>query len=160
MVDRIATPAWMQAVGATLVLSFVAVVVLVWAVVAEAGAGFAVMTLAPGLLVLAVGVVMVAGSVSVTVRDEVTVRFRPVYRRTIGLTDIETVRTVEQSWSEFGGAGLRWLRGRTGLILGNRLALSIVTTAGHEYVVQCADPAGTADVVRDRLRERTIRSDA
>ncbi|MGU3410691.1 hypothetical protein ACLBWP_11330 [Microbacterium sp. M1A1_1b] len=58
---------------------------------------------------------------------------------------------AEQSWSDFGGVGLRWRRNATGLILGNRPALRIRTVHGHVYVVQCADPSGTAGAIAARV---------
>lgn len=143
----------MKALGLTLVLSFAGVAAAVLHH-DDSGGTLAVAVLLPGCLVVAIGILLVVGSVSVSVRGEVVIRFCPVFRRSIPFGDIATVETVAQSLVDFGGAGLRWRQGRTGLILGNRLALSIRTTAGHEYVVQCADPVGTRDHIRLLLNER------
>lgn len=153
MTDRASTPVWLKVLGLTLLLSYAGVAAALLSDQDFDGI-LAASVLLPGCLVAAIGIVLTVGAVSVSVRDEVIVCFRPVYRRLIPFADIATVRTVEQSWFDFGGTGLRWRVGRTGLILGNRLALSVSTTAGHEYVVQCSDPEGTAKVIRDRLSAR------
>jgi hypothetical protein len=153
MTDRASTPVWMKVLGLALLLSYAGVAAALLSDQDSDGT-LALSVLLPGCLVAALGVVLSVGAVSVTVRDEVVICFRPVFRRLIPFADIETVRTVEQSWFDFGGTGLRWRVGRTGLILGNRPALSVTTTAGHEYVVQCSDPEGTAEVIRDRLSAR------
>lgn len=154
MVDRAPTPAWMKAVGLSLSVLFVSVVVVVIRFTEDTDVPSVLPALAPGLAVIVICAVLVAGSVSVTVRDDVVIRFYPVYRRTICFEDIESARTVRQSWFDFGGVGLRWRQGRTGLILGDRAALSITTSAGHEYVVQCSDPVGTAAFITQRLNGR------
>lgn len=151
MIDRASTPVWMKVLGLALLLSFAGVAVAVLANHNDSGGTLAITVLLPGCLVVAIGIVLAFGTVSVSVRDDVVIRFRPVFRRSIPFADIASVGTVEQSLVDFGGVGLRWRQGRTGLILGNRLALSIRTNAGHEYVVQCADPGATMEHIRGLL---------
>lgn len=147
-------PLWMKLLGAFLIASFGGMVALTVFLTSQIGVGPAILTMLPALLVLGIGLILLTASVQVTIADQIELRFRPIWRSRLAYADIRSVRVEEQSWYRFGGVGLRWKSGATGLILGDRPALVIRTDRDHEYVVQCRDPQAAAARIRDRMSGR------
>jgi hypothetical protein len=144
----------MKAVGGVLVASFVGIAVLAIFLVREIGVGSAVGLVASGLLLLGGGLLLLTAAVRVSVGDGIDVRFHPIWHRSIPFDEVEQVRVEDAAWMRFGGIGLRWRPGATGLIFGNRPAAVIRLRSGHEYVVQCADPGTVVAAIQERLRAR------
>lgn len=154
MTDVTRTPMWMRVIGGLLVASFGGFVALTLFLAGQIGSGPAVLTMAPGVLVLVVGLLLITASVRVNVADQIDLRFYPIWHRSIAFADVETAKVEGSSWVRFGGFGLRWRPGGTGLIIGNMPAAVIITRAGHEYVVQCADPDAVVAAIRQRMNAR------
>lgn len=147
-------PLWMKALGAALIVSFGGMIALTIVLVGEMGAVPAILTMLPAVLALVAGVVLLTASVQVDVAERIELRFAPVWRRWIEYAEVESVRVEKHSWYRFGGVGLRWKPGATGLLLGNRPAMVIRTREHHEYVVQCRDAERFAGEIRERIADR------
>lgn len=150
MTDRLDGPAWMNALGVFLLASFGGMLALTVVLAREIGAAPATLTVLSSVLVLAVGLLLVTASVRVDVGARIEMLFVPIWRRRIDHRELETVEVEDQTWSRFGGVGLRRRSNATGLILGNRSAVVLRTRDEHEYVVQCHDAGRVAEAVRAR----------
>lgn len=147
-------PAWMKVLGAALLASFVGMVVFTVFLVGQIGVSSATLTMLPGVLLLAVGLVMLNASIHVRLTDQIELQFRPIWRRRIAFVDVASVRTQAETWYQFGGVGLRWKPNATGLILGHRPAVVITTRQGYEYVVQCHNAEEVAAAINERLTKK------
>lgn len=154
MTEMTPGPAWMKALGVLLVASFGGMIALTVLLAAHIGAGLAILTMLPAILVLILGLFLLTAGIRVSMSDHVELRFIPIWSCRIDYVDISAVRVEDQSWYRFGGIGLRWRRGATGLLLDDRSALVIRTRQDHEYVIQCRDPEWVATRLRDLLSEQ------
>lgn len=145
----VTAPWWWRILGCLLIAAFGGSTCFFLWLAGEGEPAAAFLSGLPTLLGLVLGVVLLIARIELQAEDTgVTVVFFPIYRRTIPWASLGAVEVVESSWFEFGGVGLRFRGDRTGLIVGDRLAIAI-DTRNRRYVVQITDPEGAAAWIRE-----------
>lgn len=136
--DREAAPTWMRVVGTAL---FVAGAGLSAAVLGWPGDAPEVALLVPGLLAVAVGLLLLLARAGFTVTERhVTLHFRPLPPRRIPRRRITDVRLVEADAATYGGVGLRIRRGERALILTPGLGIELTDDRGRVTFVRTRRP--------------------
>lgn len=136
--DRETAPTWMRVVGTAL---FVAGAGLSAAVLGWPGDAPEVALLVPGLLAVAVGLLLLLARAGFTVTERhVTLHFRPLPPRRIPRRRITDVRLVEADAATYGGVGLRIRRGERALILTPGLGIELTDDRGRVTFVRTRRP--------------------
>ncbi|MBO9055995.1 hypothetical protein JYQ29_03235 [Curtobacterium flaccumfaciens pv. flaccumfaciens] len=136
--DRETAPTWMRVVGTAL---FVAGAGLSAAVLGWPGDAPEVALLVPGLLAVAVGLLLLLARAGFTVTERhVTLHFRPLPPRRIPRRRITDARLVEADAATYGGVGLRIRRGERALILTPGLGIELTDDRGRVTFVRTRRP--------------------
>ena len=136
--DHEAAPLWMRAIGAALLGAGTA---LSAAVLAWPGDAPEVALLVPGVLGMAVGVLLLLARAGFTVTERhVTLHFRPLPPRRMPRSRIVQARLVEADATTFGGIGLRIGRGVRALLLTPGLGIELTDDRGRTTFVRTRRP--------------------
>ncbi|MGN8049323.1 hypothetical protein ACTJKO_06495 [Curtobacterium sp. 22159] len=131
-------PGWMRVVGAVLLVGGLG---LTAAVLGWPGNGPEAALLVPGLVGVAVGVLLLVARTGFTVTDtHVVLHFRPLPPRRIARRCIAAVRLVEADASTYGGIGLRVGHGVRALILTPGLGIEFTDDRGRVTFVRTRQP--------------------
>jgi len=136
--DREAAPLWMRTIGAALLGAGTA---LSAAVLAWPGDAPEIALLVPGVLGMAVGLLLLLARAGFTVTERhVTLHFRPLPPRRIPRSRIVQARLVEADATTFGGIGLRIGRGVRALLLTPGLGIELTDDRGRTTFVRTRRP--------------------
>jgi len=141
-----AAPTWMRAVGGLLLVGGLG---LVAAVLGWPGEAPEAALVVPGLVGVAVGVLLLVARTGITLTDtHVVLHFRPLPARRIPRRRIVDVRVAEADAGTYGGIGLRLGRGVRALILTPGRGIEITDDRGRVTFVRMRRPEAALGALR------------
>jgi hypothetical protein len=145
--DAERAPLWMAVTGTVLVLAGAVLTLLVFAWPGDAPE---IALAVPGVLGIAVGLLLVSARSGIDVTAEyVVLHFRPLPPRRIRRDHIVAARVVEADASTYGGLGLRIAPRRRAIILTPGLGIELVDDRGRLTFVRTEHPERVVRALAD-----------